>query len=74
MSAYGTVARHVMAPMIDTLRNTHTMRCLQQLEQSQWWPRERLEELQNLRLQRLITHKDLLHTLPGRILDLDIGV
>jgi len=56
MSAYGTVARHVMAPMIDTLRNTHTMRCLQQLEQSQWWPRERLEELQNLRLQRLITH------------------
>lgn len=56
MSAYNTVARHVMAPIVDTLRKTHTMRFLKELEESQWWPRERLEEIQNLRLQRLIAH------------------
>ena len=30
------------------------MKCLAELEESQWWPRERIEELQAERLQRLI--------------------
>ncbi len=32
------------------------MRCLRELEQSQWWPLEQIRELQSSRLQRLIEH------------------
>jgi len=48
------LTRLVLAPGLDQLRGTHTMRCLKQLEQSQWWPPERIEQLQSGRLQRLI--------------------
>ncbi len=41
---------------MDLIRGTHTMRCLAELEESQWWPREPIEELQAERLQRLIEH------------------
>jgi len=51
-----TVARHLLAPGLDRLRGTHTMRCLKQLEQSQWWPTDRIETLQSERLRRLIRH------------------
>ena len=56
MSLYNVLARNVMAPTLDLLRGTHTMSCLRDLGQSQWWPRERIEELQSKRLRRLIEH------------------
>jgi len=54
MGSYRWLARHVLAPGMDVLRGTHTMRCLKELEASQWWPPERLEQLQSERLQHLI--------------------
>ena len=56
MTAYNTIALHVLAPAMDLIRGTHTMSCLRELEESQWWPVERIEELQSERLRRLITH------------------
>jgi phenylacetate-CoA ligase len=56
MSLYTLLARHVMAPATDVLRGTHTTRYLTALEQSQWWPRERIEELQAQRLRALIQY------------------
>ena len=32
------------------------MLCLKELEESQWWPRDRIEQLQSERLQRLVRH------------------
>ncbi len=54
MGSYRWIARHVMAPGMDLLRGTHTMRCLKEMEQSQWWLLERIEQLQSERLQHLI--------------------
>lgn len=54
MDGYTALVRHVLAPGMDILRGTHTMRCLKDLETSQWWPPERIEQLQSERLQRLI--------------------
>ena len=56
MIANRTLIRHVLAPGMDLLRGTHTMRCLKELEETQWWPRERLEQLQSERLRSLIHH------------------
>jgi len=56
MSLYNSVARTVLAPAYDVLRGTHTTRCLAELERSQWWPLERIEELQSQRLRQLIEH------------------
>ena len=55
-SVYSLLARHVMAPAMDVIRGTHTMRCLRELEESQWWPLDRIEELQRARLQKLISY------------------
>jgi phenylacetate-CoA ligase len=56
VSFYNTLTRHVLAPSFDLIRGTHTMKRLAELEQTQWWPRERIEELQAERLQHLIRH------------------
>jgi phenylacetate-CoA ligase len=56
MSVYPLVARHILAPMLDQLRGTSTMRRLSHLERSQWWPRERIEERQCYDLRRLVDH------------------
>jgi len=56
MDAYNLLARHVLGPGHDLLRGTHTMRCLAELERSQWWPPERIAELQAARLRRLMDH------------------
>jgi len=50
------VVTHVLAPAYDRVRGTRTMQCLRELEQSQWWPAERIHELQSERLQKLITY------------------
>ncbi|MCK9356033.1 MAG: hypothetical protein M0R22_02630 [Dehalococcoidia bacterium] len=56
MSLYSRFALDILAPAADLIRGTHTMSCLRELEASQWWPRERIDELQAGRLNRLITH------------------
>jgi len=56
MGLYNSLTRHVLAPTYDLLRGTRTMRCLAQLEESQWWSHEQLEEIQSRRLQSLIHH------------------
>lgn len=53
---YNFIAKHVMAPTLDLLRGTQTMKCLREFEQSQWWPREKVLELQNQRLRELVRH------------------
>ena len=56
MTLYNTLARHVLAPSLDLLRGTHTMRSIAALEESEWWPRERIEKLQAERLRNLVRH------------------
>lgn len=54
MSLYRALARYLFAPCLDALRGTHVLRCLRELEESQWWPPERIAELQSERLQWLV--------------------
>jgi len=51
---YARLTRLILAPALDLVRGTHTIRCLKELEESQWWPYERIQQLQSDRLQRLI--------------------
>ena len=44
----------MLAPTLDILRRTHATRSFHELEKTQWWPRERIEQLQSERLQHLI--------------------
>jgi len=53
---YSFIAKHILAPILDYSRGTRTLECLRQLNNSQWWPREKLHELQNQRLGQLIDH------------------
>jgi len=56
MTVYNHLARHVLAPTLDIIRGTHTMRCLHELEESQWYPPQAIGELQSRRLQQTIGH------------------
>ena len=56
MALYPALARHVFAPTLDGFRGTATMRCLGELEQTQWWSRDRLMELQAQRLATLVAY------------------
>jgi phenylacetate-CoA ligase len=51
---YDFIARNILAPVLDYSRGTQTMKCFRQLESSQWWPRNKILELQNERLTQLI--------------------
>jgi len=53
---YNWIAKHVLARALDLSRGTKTMRCLNELEESQWWSRKDVLELQNERLRRLISY------------------
>lgn len=53
---YSWIARNILSPIFDLSRGTNVMKCLSQFEESQWWPRERLIELQSQRFRKLITH------------------
>ncbi len=69
MSLYNALTRHVLAPTFDLIRGTHTMKRLAELEQSQWLPRERIEELQTEALRRLVTYAHLHVPYYRRIMD-----
>lgn len=53
---YSNIAKNFLAPILDLLRGTKTMRCLKELEKSQWWPRDKILDLQSDRLRKLIRH------------------
>lgn len=53
---YRFIARQILAPVLEFSRGTNAMKCLKELEESQWWPRDRILELQNQRLSQLIKH------------------
>ena len=56
MSFYRTLTRRFLAPAYDRIRGTRSVRSLGELEQSQWWARERIEDLQAQRLQHLVRY------------------
>ena len=53
---YRFLAKHVLAPLLDVYRGTNTMKCLGELEKTQWWPRDRILALQDEMLRRLVRH------------------
>ncbi len=53
---YNWLAKNILAPALDFSRGTRTMRCLRELEKSQWWSRDKILELQNQRLRELVKH------------------
>ncbi len=46
----------MLAPVLDFSRGTKTLKCRKVLEQSQWWPWDRILELQNERLRQLVKY------------------
>lgn len=54
---YGMIYRHLWLPFFDgVLKGRKTLSHWRTLEESQWWPRERLEEFQLHALRRLLDH------------------
>ena len=53
---YEFLTKHVLAPVLDICRGTETMKCLKELEETQWWPRHKILALQNERLSKLIRY------------------
>lgn len=53
---YRLVAKHMLAPALELARGTRALKCLKELEESQWWPKDRILEVQNQRLSRLLQH------------------
>ena len=53
---YRWIAGHLLAPVMDFSRGAKTLKCRKAPEQNQWWPRDRILELQNERLRQLVRH------------------
>lgn len=53
---YRWITRHLLVPLLDFWRGTKTRQCRRELEESQWWPRDKILELQNERLRKLINY------------------
>lgn len=57
MDLYGNFYRHAWLPFFDgVLKGRRTLQHWRAFEESQWWPRERLEEFQLCALQALLKH------------------
>ena len=50
------LARHLFYPAQDALQGRDSLRYARQLEASQYWTAERLQELQDEKLRRLLKH------------------
>ncbi len=48
--------RHFALPLVDLVRRTDSIKVFRELNESQWKPREELEEIQLQRLRRLLIH------------------
>ena len=55
-SAYTRIVANVIFPVHEYLKKHDSVTVRRQMERSQWWSRERLEDLQLERLRRLLTH------------------
>ncbi len=53
---YRSIARHILAPALELSRGSSALKCLKELEESQWWSRDRILELQDQRLSQLLQH------------------
>ncbi len=51
-----SLVKHVLLPLHERFVGRATFARLRELEQTQWWPAERLRELQVRKLRRLLTH------------------
>lgn len=53
---YSTIARHILYSIGETFLGTKMLKYLKELEETQWWSPEQLQELQNKKLRALIKH------------------
>ncbi|MFC1847903.1 phenylacetate--CoA ligase family protein [Chloroflexota bacterium] len=53
---YELVVKHLFGPALDFFRGTKAMKLLEELEETQWWPRHRILALQNERLSGLLRY------------------
>lgn len=53
---YSAIAKHIIYPIGERMLGTRLLKYLQELEETQWWSPEQLQELQNEKLRALITH------------------
>ena len=53
---YSVIAKHILYPVGEAFLGTKMLRYLKELEETQWWSLERLQELQNRKLRALIKH------------------
>jgi phenylacetate-CoA ligase len=56
LSMYEFLVKHVFTPVVDFHRGANTMKRLEELEGTQWWPREKILALQDERLRKLVKY------------------
>jgi phenylacetate-CoA ligase len=56
MPVYNLIARYIFGPLVDLSRGPKVRKYIKELEESQWWPRDKILELQNERLRRLVKY------------------
>jgi phenylacetate-CoA ligase len=56
MNLYTSLVSSVLFPLHEQAKGHHSPSLRRQMEESQWWPAERLQELQLARLRRLLAH------------------
>ena len=56
MGLYTALIASVILPLQERLKHHDTVAVLRKMEETQWWPRERVEALQLERLRQLISH------------------
>ena len=54
MSIYPSLFRRFVFPALDVINRTHVARIHSQLEESQWWPRESLLDMQHNKLESML--------------------
>ena len=55
---YTKLVSNVIFPLQERLKHHDTVAVHRQMEETQWWPRERIEALQLERLRQLISHAE----------------
>ena len=58
MGLYTALIASVILPLQERLKHHDTVAVLRKMEETQWWPRERVEALQLERLRQLISHAE----------------
>lgn len=53
---YSVFAKYIMYPIGEAFLGTKMLKYLKELEETQWWPPEKLKDLQNMKLRALINH------------------